>query len=171
MRRFQHPPRPTYVDLLWQTVFRLGFPVARTWWRIWRSRHQGALVAVHVDHSLLLLRSSYRSAWNFPGGSVRRAEAPETAARRELAEEIGISPDGVLHPAGEACGIWDGRRDRVFFFALHLDQLPRLRLDNREIVGARLVPLRDLRAMRLTEPVRAYVNGWLPAAAFRGDAE
>jgi hypothetical protein len=49
--------------------------------------------------------------------------------------------------------------------------LPRLRLDNREIVGARLVPLRDLRAMRLTEPVRAYVNGWLPAAAFRGDAE
>jgi hypothetical protein len=36
--------------------------VARIWWRLQRRRHVGALVAIHVGHSLLLLRSSYRSA-------------------------------------------------------------------------------------------------------------
>ncbi|HET6608292.1 MAG TPA: NUDIX domain-containing protein [Rhodopila sp.] len=171
MRRSESYHRQTYVDLLWQTIFRLGFPVARAWWRVSRQRHQGALVAVHVDRSLLLLRSSYRSAWNFPGGSVKGAETPEAAARRELAEEIGISPAGALRSAGEASGVWDGRRDRVFFFALHLNQLPRLHLDNREIVGARLVPVQDLPAMRLTEPVKAYVNGWLSEAMSRQRAQ
>ncbi|MGO9845157.1 MAG: NUDIX hydrolase, partial [Methylocella sp.] len=28
------------------------------------------------------MRSSYRIEWNFPGGSVRRGETPEVAARR-----------------------------------------------------------------------------------------
>lgn len=60
-------------------------------------------------------------------------------------------------PAGTACGIWDGRIDRVHFFELRLEQLPELRLDNREIIGARLVPAAELRGTALTEPVTAYL--------------
>ena len=45
----------------------------------------------------------------------------------------------ALVPIGAACGIWDGRRDHVFLFTLHLDRLPDLQLDNREIIAARLV--------------------------------
>jgi 8-oxo-dGTP diphosphatase len=151
--------RPTLVDTAWQIVFRLGFPLARIWWRLRRVRHEGALVAIHVDQSLLLLRSSYRSAWNFPGGSVRQGETPVVSARRELAEEIGLVPNAPLHLVGEACGVWDGRRDRVFFFVLRLDELPTLRLDDREIIGARLVPIDDLHKVSLTGPVQAYVRG------------
>ena len=150
---------PTLVDIAWQIVFRLGFPLARIWWRLHRARHEGALVAIHVGQSLLLLRSSYRSAWNFPGGSVRQGETPEVSARRELAEEIGLVPTAPLHLVGEASGVWDGRRDRVFFFVLRLDELPRLRLDNREIIGARLVPIDDLHKVPLTGPVEAYIRG------------
>jgi hypothetical protein len=40
---------------------------------------------------LLLVRSSYRSGWHWPGGGVRRGETPKEAARRELTEEIGLS--------------------------------------------------------------------------------
>jgi 8-oxo-dGTP diphosphatase len=158
------------VDTVWQIAFRLGFPLARLWWRLWRRRHEGALVAIHVGRSLLLLRSSYRTAWNFPGGSVRRGEAPEAAARRELAEEIGFVPTTPLLRVGEAHGLWDGRRDRVFLFALHLDQLPALRLDNREIIGAHLASPDDLQDLPLTGPVRAYVDGHLPRRLDSGAA-
>ena len=59
--------------------------------------------------------------------------------------------------------IWDGRPDRVHFFELRLDQLPELRLDNREIVAARLVSPEELPGMALTGPVTAYLGG-LPSA-------
>ena len=150
---------PTLVDIAWQIVFRLGFPVARTWWRLRRVQHVGALAAIHVDQSLLLLRSSYRSAWNFPGGSVRQGETPEVSVRRELAEEIGLVVNAPLELVGEVSGLWDGRIDRVFLFVLRLDRLPTLQLDNREIIGAQLVPIDDLHKVPLTGPVEAYVRG------------
>ena len=102
------------LDFAWRTAFRLGFPLARIWWRLTRPRHQGVVVAVYVGTALLLVRSSYRAGWHLPGGGVRR-ETPEEAARRELAEEIGLNPAALL-PAGSTCGIWDGRRDRIYFF-------------------------------------------------------
>jgi 8-oxo-dGTP diphosphatase len=83
------------------------------------------------------------------------------AARRELFEEIGLAAD-PMHPVGVACGIWDGRRDQVHFFELRLNRLPQLKLDNREIVAARLVLPDELRDLPLTGPVVAYLAG-LPA--------
>lgn len=148
---------PTLRDRAWRAAFRLGFPLARLWWRLWRAPHEGALVAVHVGAALLLVRTSYRTGWTFPGGGVRRGEAPEAAARRELAEEIGLAaPD--LCPAGITNGIYDGRPDRVHFFQLRLERLPALRLDNREIIAARLVTQGELRGMALTGSVVAYLR-------------
>ena len=152
----QAPPLAP-LDAAWRIAFRLGFPLARIWWRLRRARHEGALVAVYVDRDLLLLRSSYRVEWNFPGGTVKRGETPDAAARRELAEEIGLSALRLL-PAGDVYGIWDGRRDQVNFFELRLDQLPKLRLDNREIIGARLVSPEHLRGTAVTGPVAIYLG-------------
>jgi 8-oxo-dGTP pyrophosphatase MutT (NUDIX family) len=149
--------RGLWRDHAWQLVYRIGFPLARLWWRFRQLPHQGALVAVYVDDAMLLVRSSYRAEWNFPGGGVRPGEAPEAAARRELAEEIGLTAPALVH-AGSIAGRWDGRPDRVHFFELRLKQAPELRLDNREIVGARLVAPADLATLSLTGPVAAYLG-------------
>ena len=151
-----------FVDLAWRTAFRLGFLIARAWWRLWRPRHEGALVALYVGPAVLLVRASYRTEWNFPGGGIRRGETPEAAARRELVEEIGLAAP-VLRPARVVCGVWDGRRDKVHFFELRLDKPPALKLDNREIVAARFISPKDVSKEMLTGPVAAYLAG-VPAS-------
>jgi 8-oxo-dGTP diphosphatase len=138
-------------------ALRLIFPLLTRWWRLWGREHEGAQVAIWVDGSLLLTRSSYRTDWNLPGGGIERGEHPEAAARRELAEEIGVT--GIeLIAKGSASGLWDGRRDRVWFFEARPDRLPELRLDNREIIEARLVSRNELGELAITGPVAAYLR-------------
>ena len=149
--------KPSLVDLFWRTAFRLGFPLARLWWRLTRPRHEGAVVAVNVGPALLVVRSSYRRGWQLPGGGVRRGETPEAAARRELSEEIGVSAS-FLQYVGFQCGTWDGRRDRVHFFELRLADLPELKLDNREVVAAQLIPPTELKRMMPAGPLAAYLG-------------
>ncbi len=114
-------------------------------------------MAIYVGRALLLVKSSYRGEWSFPGGSLQPGETPDAAARREMEEEIGFSSP-PLRPAGSVCGMWDGRQDRVHFFELHLDDLPELRLDNREIVAVHLASAEELNGIALTGAVAAYLG-------------
>ena len=42
-----------------------------------------------------------RGAWQLPKGEIGPDEEPEAAARREVAEELGVVLDGALQPLGE----------------------------------------------------------------------
>jgi 8-oxo-dGTP pyrophosphatase MutT (NUDIX family) len=146
------------VDAAYRLAFRTAFPLAVAWWRLRRPRHDGAVVAVYVGAALLLVRASYRTAWDFPGGGIRRGETPDAAARRELVEEIGLVATH-MQPWGLVRGIWDGQDDHVHVFELRLNEPPQLRLDNREIIAARLELPDELDTIPLTGPVSAYLSG------------
>ena len=94
----------------------------------------------------------------FPGGSVRKGETPEEAARRELQEEIELVPVGPLQAVGQEAGQWEGFRDQVYFFELHMDRLPALHLDNREITSAKLVSPNLIKQSEVTGPVAVYLR-------------
>ena len=48
------------------------------------------------DRGVLLVRHTYgHRHWTFPGGRVRRDETTATAARRELEEELGLTPPAL----------------------------------------------------------------------------
>ncbi|WP_321795316.1 NUDIX hydrolase [Caballeronia sp. J97] len=145
------------IDSVWRVMLRVGFRLARAWWGLRQPHHEGALVAIYIGQALLLVKPSYRREWNLPGGSVSPGETPYAAAVREIQEEIGLTPHALI-PVGNACGIWDGRKDTVHFFELHLDSMPELRLDNREIVAARLALPDELHDIALTEAAAAYFH-------------
>ena len=148
------------VDRAWQTGLRVAFPVVRAWWFIRRRPHRGALVAIWVDGAVLLIRSSYRAGWSFPGGGIKTGESPAEAAAREVMEEVGLSVM-VAEPAVVVEGAWDWRPETVFVYRVTLEGEPRLRLDHREVVGARFVRPEGLAGMRFTGPVAVYLLPWM----------
>ena len=76
---------------------------------------------------------------------------------RELAEEIGLRAS-VLVAAGSTSGHWDYRRELVHFFELRLAEVPELKLDNREVIAARLTSPAELQSMSPTGPLAAYLG-------------
>jgi predicted NUDIX family NTP pyrophosphohydrolase len=63
-------------------------------------------------------RNKDLGAWSIPKGEYGADEEPETAARREFAEELGHQADGALQPLGE---IRQRGGKRVVAFALEGD--------------------------------------------------
>ena len=147
------------LDWAHRVAYAAGFRLALTYWHLRRPEHQGALIAVWSGRRLLFVRQSYREALSFPGGGLRQGEHPRDAARRELAEELGIQVDGgSLVQVYETTGIFDGRRDTVTFFEIHLSSAPLPQPDNREILHAEFVDFEDAARLDVVDPVARYLE-------------
>jgi 8-oxo-dGTP pyrophosphatase MutT (NUDIX family) len=145
-------------DWIIQRGYRAAFRIMRAWWWLRRPQHHGALVAIWLDGSVLIVQQSYRHTLNFPGGGVRRGEPAQEAARRELGEELGLSVDrGDLVHIMQVEAEWDFRHDRVDIFELRLTEPPLLRLDNREVVDARFTPPQKVLCGNVSPFIRSYL--------------
>ena len=154
------------LDAGWRLTYRLAFLLLRVWWAVRRPARHGVVIAAWYGGRVLILRQSYRPGATFPGGGLRPGEAAETAARRELREEVGLDiPAGGLRPAREITLRFEGCDDHVQVFELALDSAPPLCPDNREIVAAEfLSPAEALGDPDMPPHVRRYLES-RPAAA------
>ncbi len=140
------------VDRAYRVAYRLSYPIMRRWWRLIRRRHQGVVVAVWLDDTVLAVRHSYKN----PGlslvyGGVRRREDPRLAAARELQEEAGVTIDR------------DALRLVTVTPTMHLYEArvaekPELVIDRREIVEACFVHPGELLEMRYRNRVGEYLR-------------
>lgn len=143
------------VDILYRCAYRVGHPLARQWWRLRQPHGRGVAVAVWWQGRLLAVRPSYRRGYDLPGGGVEPGETAVEAARRELAEELGVAvPPWELEEAARLYFVIDHRRIDETLFAWHPARPPELRVDRREIVWAGFMAPAALAGARLTPSLR-----------------
>lgn len=112
---------------------------------------------------VLLVRPSYKPGWEIPGGYVETGESPLAACRREVAEELGITPPiGTLLVVDWAPAPTEG--DKILYIydggELPPDQITAIRLDPGELLTADFHPadtLHDLLVPRLARRVEQAV--------------
>ncbi len=148
---------------MWNALYRgglwLGYRALLLKWRLRRPTLQGAYVAVWHDERLLLIRNSYKRGMTLPCGGLKRRESHRAAARRELAEEVGISV--AEEELQFSCAIKAQGRyadDHAHFFEIEFKHEPTLKIDQKEVVWAEFCPSTELSAKPLIAPVRLYLS-------------
>src|SRR5438105_4225193 len=110
-------------EVVIRLIFALGHGLRRLWWRVSGKRSLGVRIMLHGNGKLLLIRHRYGGPLMLPGGGVDRRETVWAAARRELAEETGITDAGPLKLAGVYLHLAEGRPDYVVLFVGELPEL------------------------------------------------
>jgi 8-oxo-dGTP pyrophosphatase MutT (NUDIX family) len=73
-----------------RAAIRVAYAGLRAYWFVVRPRVVGVKCVLTHGDDVLLVRHTYGNrAWDLPGGTVRRREAPRDAAEREMHEELG----------------------------------------------------------------------------------
>jgi 8-oxo-dGTP diphosphatase len=115
--------------------YRLAYRILQVVWLITRPSKLGVKCVFINGDRILLVRHTYgRRCWDFPGGAIKRGEAPPHAARREMHEELGIQT-ARWTDLGQVRGRVDHRRDTIHCFGAEL-ATPELTLDLGELAVA-----------------------------------
>ncbi len=142
-------------------AYRFAARGFRLYARLFHPRVWGAAVLVRRGDALLLIRTSYQSWHGVPGGRRKRSEPAAEAAARELFEEVGLrAAPAELRLLREFVCHHSDIEDHVSLFELRVDDAQlALAPDGREVVWLGFVPERDVLALHVWPPLRAFLEG------------
>ncbi|BCJ51153.1 hypothetical protein Asp14428_26280 [Actinoplanes sp. NBRC 14428] len=156
----------------YQGFYRLPHPVRRRIVRLIAPKYLVGAVCIVRDSDarepgrLLLLRQPPGRGWGLPAGLLKKGEAPEVGAARELHEESGVRiapdeltpavPNAIVHPKG-----WV---DTVFMGTVPASTTE-LVVDGGEVLEAVWFPLDDLPRLTPNTALVLGVYGIGPRAA------
>ena len=125
-------------------AYRLGYLVLRPVWFVTRPHTRGVKAVVRCGDRVLLVRHTYarRGEWDIPGGFLHPAEDPEVALRRELSEELGVTPTGITS-IGVTPSRFDHKREQLYLFRVDVAG-ETVRASEAEIAEARWFPRQAL---------------------------
>lgn len=129
-----------------QPIHHLLFACAKIYWRLRKPHTFGVKAVIRADgqdDSLLLVRHTYgnTSLWNLPGGGYNpKRETPIDAIRREIEEELGVTPVGVRELGVYKTG-GEGKVDTVRIFEAKIDDLSGMARASGELSEVAWVPM------------------------------
>ncbi len=87
------------------------------WTKLRRPVTLGVKAAIYDQAGrVLLVKHSYVEGWHLPGGGVSRDECQSEAARREVAEELGLTLTGEMTMVGVYFAPHLGKSDHITLF-------------------------------------------------------
>lgn len=105
------------------------------------------IVFDRAANTVFLVRHTYTSGWQLPGGGVERGETVEDAARREILEECAIRLTGRPRLRSVHFSRHISPRDHVVVFLCEAFEVVGPKRGDREIAEARFFPLDALPAL------------------------
>jgi 8-oxo-dGTP pyrophosphatase MutT (NUDIX family) len=144
---------------LQRLAYRTAYRLLRLWWLVRRSSGRGAGIALWHGGRLLLVRTSYRSTLDLPGGGVEHGEEVMAAALRELREETGIDLPATALGAPVTLRFRHEHRPIVStVYAARIDQPMQPVIDRAEIVWAGYLSLDEMAAKELAPGLTVYLQ-------------
>jgi len=122
---------------------KIIIPFVKLYWFIFKPNIYGVKCVIEFNGKILLVRHSYgKHAWSFPGGGIKKGEKPEVAAKREIAEELGINLYEIQY-LGNFLNTSDYVNDHVYCFYGEVEN-EYFVIDNKEILEAEWFAMENL---------------------------
>jgi ADP-ribose pyrophosphatase YjhB (NUDIX family) len=123
--------------------YRFISPIRKIYWFIFSPKTYGVKALIEHEGKFLMIRNSYGlKHWTLPGGGKRSNEMPETGARREILEEVGVSPKNLVY-LGTYFSRRQYKKDTVYCFYGKAEN-NQYKIDDDEVEEANWFALSDL---------------------------
>src|SRR5882757_1730680 len=77
-------------------------------------------IVIDSKDRILLVRHTYMTGWYLPGGGLKQGETPQQALRRELEEEVGLTPTAPPELFGVYFNPFNGGSDFPVVFVVRV---------------------------------------------------